>query len=117
MKIELASQAGLSPYRPFRCMRMRLLDVDAHASYLFQQLSLQDLGLAIPDAVPVIMALAATTFLAALGTVVENTVSVEEVVSCSGCNTPLPKIPRTLPLPSSTFGSSMSRRHLNLAAY
>ena len=53
---------------------------------------LQELGLAIPDAMPVVLALAATTFLAALGTVVENTVSAEEVVrdrrgtssACSG---------------------------------
>ncbi len=53
------------------------------------QSSAQDLGLAIPDAVPVVMALAATTFLAALGTVVENTVSVEEVVCRRNCTAPL----------------------------
>ncbi len=45
---------------------------------------LQELGLAIPDAMPVVLALAATTFLAALGTVVENTVSAEEVVRATG---------------------------------
>ena len=45
---------------------------------------LQELGLAIPDAMPLVLALAATTFLAALGTVVENTVSAEEVVRRCG---------------------------------
>lgn len=41
---------------------------------------LREFGVAIPDSLPVVLALAATTFLAALGTVIQNSASVKEVV-------------------------------------
>ena len=44
---------------------------------------LREFGVAIPDTLPVVLALAATTFLAALGTVVQNSASQKEVVRIS----------------------------------
>lgn len=41
---------------------------------------LRELGLPVHDGVPVVLALAATAFLAALGTVIEHSASIKEVV-------------------------------------
>ena len=64
---------------------------------------LRELGLPVYDGLPVVLALAATAFLAALGTVIEHSASIKEVVRVRSA--PFPRLLPNCRLQKMIFGS------------